>query len=174
MEKIYFQEEQHLKNYWIWISIFFSGLGIVAIFAVLLFRQVKQGEVIGNNPMTDTELIITSILTISVYVLIFLLLRLIRLITIISDQGIQFKYFPFHLKFHEIKKSEIESYDVITYKPIRDYGGWGIKIGKNGKAYNVYGNQGLIVKLTSGKKVLFGTQRNDAVQYAMKKMMENS
>jgi hypothetical protein len=52
---------------------------------------------------------------------------------------------------------DVEDYQVITYNPVRDYGGWGIKTGKKGRAYNVSGNWGLMLTLKNGKSVLIGT-----------------
>ncbi len=46
--------------------------------------------------------------------------------------------------------------------------GWG----KSGSAFNVKGNIGLQLYLKNGKKVLFGTQRPDALKRAMDKMMK--
>jgi hypothetical protein len=53
----------------------------------------------------------------------------------------------------------IEKYEVITYDPILDYGGWGIKYNRHGKAYNVSGNKGLQLYLKNGKRILIGTQK---------------
>jgi hypothetical protein len=41
-----------------------------------------------------------------------------------------------------------------------EYGGWGIKYGKMGKAYNVSGNRGVQLEFTDGKRLLIGSQIN--------------
>ncbi|MHC4187375.1 MAG: hypothetical protein ACYSRQ_04200 [Planctomycetota bacterium] len=48
-----------------------------------------------------------------------------------------------------------------TYRPIKEYGGWGIRygFGESGKAYNVKGNQGLQLVFENGKRLLIGTQK---------------
>lgn len=56
-------------------------------------------------------------------------------------------------------------------EPIKEYGGWGIKGKFKSKAYNVSGNIGLQLYLKNGRKVLFGTQRQEAIENAMKKLM---
>ena len=77
---------------------------------------------------------------------------------------------------HNLRKFEIDRFEIREYKPIKEYGGWGMKQGKKGvgKAYSVSGNIGLQLYLTNGKKVLIGTQRRDAMLRAIRKMMENS
>lgn len=56
--------------------------------------------------------------------------------------------------------SEIESIAVDRYKPIKEFGGWGIRMGRNSIAYSTSGNEGLILKLNSSKKVVIGTKRS--------------
>lgn len=59
-------------------------------------------------------------------------------------------------------------YEIRKYNAIRDYGGWGVKRKLRwGRAYNVSGNIGLQIYLNNGKKVLFGTQKPQAMIYAM-------
>ena len=73
----------------------------------------------------------------------------------------------------------IEKYEVRKYNAFREYGGYGIKGRKPGRrfrgkgyAYNISGNTGLQLYLKDGKKVLIGTQRGEAIKYAMDKMMK--
>ncbi len=44
------------------------------------------------------------------------------------------------------------------YSPFRDYGGWGIRIGPRGWAYNVSGSQGIELTFTAGHRILIGTR----------------
>lgn len=41
-----------------------------------------------------------------------------------------------------------------------EYGGWGVRFGKGGKAFNVSGNRGLKLYLKSGRSLLIGTQKD--------------
>jgi hypothetical protein len=56
---------------------------------------------------------------------------------------------------------------VQTYRPIRDYGGWGIRYGRGGKAYNVSGNRGVMLELSDGQKLLIGSQRPEELANAI-------
>ncbi|HEY9113877.1 MAG TPA: hypothetical protein VIN10_04210 [Bacteroidales bacterium] len=91
----------------------------------------------------------------------------------VTDEGISYKFSPIIFKEKYISKDIIERYEIRKYRPILDYGGYGIKVGTNnrGKAFNVKGNIGMQLYLKDGKKVLFGTQRPDSFKYAMDKMM---
>ena len=68
-----------------------------------------------------------------------------------------YQFFPMHFKSYIIRFDEIENVEAITYSPIKDYGGWGIRYRMKGRAYNVKGNQGVKVYLKNGKNILFGS-----------------
>lgn len=103
----------------------------------------------------------------------------------IDQDGIHYRFFPLIRKNRLISKAEIQRFEIRKYNPIIDYGGWGVRFGlgmklkfnfglgsKWGKAYIVSGNTGLQLYLTNGKKVLFGTQRSQAILYTMEEMMK--
>ncbi|MCQ0110186.1 hypothetical protein JGC31_01235 [Zhouia sp. CL16] len=50
---------------------------------------------------------------------------------------------------------------VIKYNPIKDYGGYGWRIGfrGKGKALNIRGNKGIQIIYKNNKKLLIGTQK---------------
>ena len=45
-----------------------------------------------------------------------------------------------------------------SYNAITEYGGWGIRIGPAGRAFNVRGGQGVQLELRSGQRLLIGSQ----------------
>ena len=55
----------------------------------------------------------------------------------------------------------MDYYAARVYRPIREYGGWGIRYGKNGKAYNISGDRGVQLELQNSKPLLIGSQRAD-------------
>jgi hypothetical protein len=61
----------------------------------------------------------------------------------------------------------LKSHEAITYSPLRDYGGWGIRRGAKGKAYNVSGNHGVRLELSDGKRILIGSQRPEELSEAV-------
>ena len=85
--------------------------------------------------------------------------------TTIDESGITYCYSPLNIKSHTILWKDIDSAYVRTYKPVMEYGGWGIKYSfKHGKVYNVKGKEGLQLVLKNGKHILFGTQKPEDVK----------
>jgi hypothetical protein len=77
------------------------------------------------------------------------------------------------LKFHLLwpKKtyalSEIAEAEVRTYRPIVEYGGWGVRFGRRGRAFNVSGNRGVELTLTNGKRVMLGSRQPEELYQAL-------
>lgn len=155
MEKeILFSERQRFKQLWIWVVL----LGINTISLYGIYQQIILGIPYGDNPMSDTGLIITSSIT-TALTLLFILLRLD---TQITPEGIYIRFFPFDSKYKHYHWNDIAKAYIRKYSPIREYGGWGLRfLGLFGKgiAYNVSGNIGLQLELTNKKKILIGTNK---------------
>ncbi len=140
-----------------------------------IYQQFVLKQPWGDEPMSDTGLLLTAGLVFVVLVGSGFLLFGSKLIVEVTSKSLHFTFKPFISKPVNYYKSDIEKDKIRKYKPIKEYGGWGVKKGKKsmGKAYNVRGNIGMQLYLKNGKKVLIGTQRSDAFLRAMKRMMEN-
>lgn len=154
-----FKETQRFSQFFIWISILAVGILTIGIFGVALYEQVIKGHRFGDHPVSNAALIWIFILNVILFICLVLLFRLTKLITIIDESGIYIKFFPFQLSFRRFAWDVIESYEVITYNPVKEYGGWGIRYGKKRKAYNVKRNKGLFIQFKNGKSLLVGTQQ---------------
>ena len=157
-----------------------ASMGIIYLvpIGILLYGVYKQiflGEPYGDEPLSNSGLIIMTVFVSLIIVISAYLLFGSKLTTTINDGSIAITFKPFIRTPVVFRSSEIDKYEVRKYRPIKEYGGWGIKVGlkKYGRAYNVRGKIGLQLYLTDGKKVLIGTQREEAIARAMKKMMEN-
>lgn len=174
MQKVYFNEEQRFTQPWLWVILVVSlGVALIPLVAGL-FVQIIQGKPYGENSSSDTTLLVIFFVVLAISIGLMGLFWKMRLITEIGSEGISVQFPPFFFKPRIYTPDTIESFKIRQYKPIREYGGWGIKqgVGKSGRAYNVKGNQGLQLILKNGRKLLIGTQRNDAILRAMNKMME--
>jgi hypothetical protein len=154
-----FKETQKFRQIWLWIILVVTGLSTTGAFGYGIWLQVIGGQRFGNNPISNSALIITFILVLILNSGLSLLFGLSKLTTVIDKAGIEYKFSPFHTSSHFIYWNMIEKWEVIAYHPVMDYGGWGIKSNKQGKAFNVSGDKGLLLYLKSGKKILIGTQK---------------
>jgi hypothetical protein len=130
------------------------------VFGFGIYQQIFEGVKFGNHPASDTGLIIIFCLVLLLNIALFLLFGLSKLTTVIDKTGIEFRFSPFHFRSHFIYWNMIEKYKVIKYDPLKDYGGWGIKKNKHGKAYTLSGDKGMLLYLKSGERILIGTQKD--------------
>jgi hypothetical protein len=147
----------------------------VVIFSIAFYYQFVLKQPWGDKPMSDLGLLVTALLIFVVLIISSFLLFNSKLVVEVTNENLHFTFWPYFRKSISYSKSDIEKYEIREYKPIKEYGGWGMKQGKKGvgKAYNVGGNIGLQLYLQDGKKVLIGTQRGDAFLRAINKLMEN-
>jgi hypothetical protein len=156
-----FTEEQQFRQPWIWLIIVFSVLvGLVPLWYGL-YQQLVQGEPWGSNPSPDNELLLVTVVTTVVILGVVVLFLKARLVVSVGTEAIEYRFIPFHRRIHSIPWTDVSKAFIRTYRQILEYGGWGIRFGVQGKAYNVSGNQGLQLELKSGKRILFGTQKGE-------------
>ena len=113
-------------------------------------------------------------LTGPVVVLVLLIFfALARLVIRVSPEGLDVEFRP--LTRRHIPLADIASCESRVYRPILEYGGWGIRSGwKGGRAYNVRGNRGVQLTLRSGESVLLGSQRADELASVIRQQMQSA
>jgi hypothetical protein len=155
-----YREVQHFRQPWLWLL-------IAVIFGVTVWSFVQQivlGRPFGQNPASDTVVMIIAF----VFGLAFPVLFLVANLTVeVRSDGLYYRFFPFHWSFHRISAETLAKYEVQTYRPIRDYGGWGIRYGRGGKAYNVSGDRGVMLELSDGSRLLIGSQKPEELVNAI-------
>ncbi len=148
-----FKETQRFTQWWLWLI-------LLGTWGSMIYAFIQE------PPKTNVAYWVTGLIAIGLPILFWQM----RLTTRVSSDGIRVRFVPFHFKEQFYPWDSIESAQVRTYSPLREYGGWGIKYGFNGqgKVYNVSGNQGLQLIFKSGEKLLIGTQKSEEIQAAVR------
>ena len=155
---IYFREVQRFRQPWYWAI----QIPALAALVYIVFRQLVLGKPVGNHPASNTSLAIIAA-TIALFVIWFIKLELI---TEVRDDVLEIRFRWLFVR-RAIPLAEIRHFEAKTYRPIRDYGGWGVRRGAGGMAYNVSGNRGLELRLADGKSLLLGSQRPEEFVLAL-------
>jgi hypothetical protein len=148
---VIYRERQRWTQPWLWAVI----LGGTALIWYGAYRQIVRGDPWGSNPAGDGLLVIVWVVVGVVLPSIFLFGGLT---TEVRSNGIYVRFAPFHLRWRGWEFDEIEGVELRRYSPLREYGGWGIRVGQRGWAYNVRGNMGVQLTLRTGERMLIGTQ----------------
>ncbi len=148
--EVLFNENQKFSQWWLWLILL-----SFPVFAVYPF---------------DVNNLNFNYIVVSIAILVFFYFLELRVF--VTEEGLYYQFFPIHIKKHVIKFTEIKKIEAVKYRPIIDYGGWGIKHGFNGKAYNVSGNFGVKIYLSNGKNILFGSKKYKKFEKVLKNAMK--
>lgn len=162
--EVLFSEQQRFRQWWFWLIL----LGINALFLLGTYKQVIGGQQFGDKPMSNEGLIFAT----GLIVLFTVLFVFARLETQVKKDGIYVRFFPFHISFKYYSWDKISKSFVRKYRPLSEYGGWGLRLGFFGKgvAYNVSGDMGLQLQFTDQKKLLIGTDKPEELIEVLNKI----
>jgi hypothetical protein len=90
-----------------------------------------------------------------------------------TDLRVWFGWIPTYRRI--VPVDTIRSVEVVTYRPIADYGFWGIRSGRDGeRALIARGNRGVWLELTDGSKLLIGSQKPELLAAAIDRSLRIS
>jgi hypothetical protein len=158
-----FKEVQHFQQPWVRILL----ASVTGVFLWGCYHQLVRGEPWGQRPMSNLALVT---MTLGVVGFSCWLLRT-ELVTEVRDREVctQFKML---WKPRRIPYAAVLSAEPVTFSPMKQYGGWGIRRGRYGWAYTVRGNRGVQLTLAGGEKFLIGSQRAEELAQAIRSQMD--
>ncbi|WP_242926833.1 DUF6141 family protein [Pontibacter vulgaris] len=163
--KVLFREQQRFKQVWLWVVI----LGVAAMsWAGFIYKVILGGD-LGSRSASAIQLaVMAGLLGVGLPLFFYSM----KLTTKVYPGLLTVQFSPFHLKAMKIPLHELRNYESVTYNPILDYGGWGIRWSFNGKAYNTSGNKGVQLYFYNKKPLLIGSQRPQQLLEAIRKAKE--
>ena len=153
IDQTIFYEKQQFRQVWIWM--------ILILILLILLIPIISG-VFG---------VFLNIILLTIGYCFIWLFYSMKLITEIKKDGIQITFTPFTNFI--IPFNKIRSYKIREYRPILEYGGWGIRFNRTGKAYTVSGKIGLQIELSNGKEILIGTENPDKLLQSLNKLSQH-
>lgn len=156
MKRFLFEETQRFTQWWLWL--------LLVSVSLTTYRPIYSA-ISEDHPLDAGQWIGVIILAV-----VILFMFIIRLETRIDEKGVYVKFFPLVPKFKFYPWDEISTAVVRKYSPLMEYGGWGIRFGRNGKAYNIKGNKGLQLKFKNENALLIGTQKAEELEKILKNL----
>jgi hypothetical protein len=142
--------------------------GLVAVFLYGSFQQLVQGRPWGLRPVPNALLLL---MTVGIAALLYWLLKM-HLITEVRERGV-FLHFRLLWKPRQFPFSAILSVEPVSYQPMEQFGGRGIRRGRHGWAYTVSGTRGVDLKLAGGEHFLIGSQRAEELAATIRRHMQD-
>jgi hypothetical protein len=156
-----FSEHQQFRQWWL-----IALLGVVAAAGwVPLIAELAT----GGDALTDPlwSLVLVGILTL----ILPAWLLYLRLETSVDAESVHIRFRGAFIR-RSIPYSDIEHFEAVTYRPVAEFGGWGIRWRRGKIAYSVSGTGGVRLRLTSEKEVLIGSQMADEFAAAMREWVK--
>ena len=159
--KAEYKETQRFNQIWLWLL-----LAVISIWSLGPITLKMVQSFTGETPQPSILFFVI------IWLFIFginALLFSARLKTTISKEEISITFTPLFWKPMVIKWADVEEAYVREYKPLSEFGGWGVRYTFKGRAYNTSGRMGLQLVLKSDKKILIGTQHPERIRAFIKK-----
>lgn len=144
-----FSEEQRMTEPKIIIPVVIGAL-LTPIVLYYALTKIKS---------TDVAAVIAVVLGIEL--IVYGLMFGTKMVTEVRPSDITVSAWPLSFLRRSIPLDQIRTCEARTYSPLGEYGGWGIRYGRAGKAYNMRGNRGVQLVLASGERLLIGSQKAD-------------
>lgn len=151
-----FEERQRMRQPWLLSLV---AVIVVGSWAVLVDSLLDDDS---GSPLWGAALVVLLFGMWLPWVMWSLELR-----TVVDPAGLDVR---FHIGIggHHFPMSDMASVRAVTYRPIRDFGGWGVRWGwHRSRAYNVSGDRGVEVIDTDGRRWVIGSQRADELEAAL-------
>lgn len=169
MTEIIYKEEQRFRNTFAIVVATFLWVFMNLLFAYGFYLQIILKIPFGTNPMPDFGLLLVGFFVFIMTTALFVLFIKSNLVIIVAKDGLYYRYVPFINKFRKIDILQVLFCESRLYRPLRDFGGWGIRYNMktHTSCYNVRGNMGVYLELANGKKLLLGSQKPHDLLYAI-------
>lgn len=155
---ILFKEQQRFHAAWIWYIIILCLLSATGVIVWLTIQETEQ---------TKMPPVILAFF-IPFELLLVYLIYITRLETIVSSEGIYYKWWPFQRSFGFIHFTEIKEARLRSSPPLNYGYHWRPGFGK---VHNAGPGKGLQFVLKSGKKIFIGSQKVGRFREAVEKLV---
>jgi hypothetical protein len=152
--------------------------GIRLVFLSLLLT-VDAGIVVAilttkRTPSDTVSLLLSTGLAVVVSLAVAVLLWINRLEIEVRPEGIAVRFCPFHRDWRRFSAQELSECYARRYRPLLEYGGWGIRYGWHGRAYNMSGHEGVQLVFQDGRRLLIGSKQPRQLEAAIRSVMNGN
>ena len=135
---------------------------------LLAIWQVGLGHPWGKQPMSNGSMVFWTIFVCVIY----LRLITVKLVTEIRPAEISVALRGLWRAYH-IALAEVKSVGTVSFHPLRDWGGYGVRSSSRGRAFIARGNQGVELELRKGGIVVIGSQRPGELAQSIDQLLAN-
>lgn len=161
---VVYREEQNFD----WRVYVFVVASEVLVWLGLIWFHQQPVQPAGGHRLGLVELSVVA--GVGLVLPALLVVGLLRMTTEVgpTDLRVWFGWIPTYRRV--IPLGTIQRVEVVSYRPLIDYGGWGIRQGRDGiRVLNARGNRGVRIDLTDGTRFLIGSQHPEDLARALER-----
>ena len=143
----------------LWVIALIWGACLAGVIGTII-PLMRSVETIGRSGegMSWSEVVLPAAgIGVVLLLVVSLTAAFIRLDVEVRADHIFIAFGPVHLVRKRIRLSDIDSVRGLTYRPLVEFGGWGIKWRPGRTAWTIRGNQAAAITLNSGKQIYVGS-----------------
>lgn len=154
--------EKHPMTKWSWLIC----APFILLFLGIAYVQLIIEKPVGTNPMSDTGVIIFTIIF---GVIVPVGLILIRGEVLVTAEAVRIRLLPLYKK--TIKAESIQDIKLVEVKALQQFGGWGIRW--NGKwGFILRGNSGIEIMLKNGSSFVISSRQSTELFHSVQQLIK--
>lgn len=161
--ELWFREDQRFRGPWIWTAIAIDFVVTALICGAIVYRA-GQGE-------AWRALYVTGFVIMAVNAAVLALLLMTKLQIEVNPHGIFVRLYPFQRRVRKIDLDGVTGARLVAFRPVRDYGGYGLRVRRDGKAYIVQGERGVRLDYANGYHILIAARNSEALYTAIARVL---
>lgn len=141
---------------WVWAVLAGACLCGVGASLFAAFQLSAPGEIAGGDTLAPLR---SALIGGGVLLLFVAMTSIFMCLDVeVRSSHLLVSFGPVRLVRRRIRYADIESVRAVTYSPLREFGGWGIRWRGGRTAWTIRGNQAVAITLRSGKEVYVGSR----------------
>lgn len=166
---IYYREDQRFRGPWTWVvlGICCALMGLVLLAILLRVLGVTGGEAEAMSP----GLLFLSLAIAIVMSVMLLTVLATTLQTEVNSRGVFLRLKPFQRRVRQLDLTGAREVRAVPLRAMREYGGFGLRTRRDGKAYIVSGAHGVRIEFDNGFHILVSTHRPDELAAAVQRVL---
>jgi hypothetical protein len=167
-----FREDRSLRSAYVWIMLVILSSVILGTLAWMVVRQVIQGIPFGDEPLSNTSLLAGAGLVFVAWAALLALCAFAKLQVEVTTRGLFVRLWPLQRKVRQIPLDGATHVWALQFRPLLDYGGYGIRRTRRGTAYTLGSGEGVRIDYDTGYHLVIESGHPLALEEAIMRCAE--
>lgn len=166
---ILFREDRALRSAYVWTVIVLVSSLVLGTVAWMVVRQVVQGQPLGARPLSNVALLAGAGFTFVAWGALIALFAAAKLQIEVTTAGLFVRFWPLQRKVRRIPLDDVTVLRAVRFRPLLDYGGYGVRRTRHGAAYALGSGEGVRIDYANGYHLVIESDHPRALEVAIRR-----